>query len=576
MDREAGLSGDPRALRLAVVLGVVCLALLFFWRLGAAPLLEPDEGRYTEIPREMLASGDFVTPHLNGVLYFEKPPLHYWLTAAAIRVLGLNEVAARLWSAVFGLAGVWLAYRLGREIGGPRAGVVAAAVLGTSPLYVALGRLATLDMTLSFFLTLTLASFWFAHRDDAADAGKTQWGPRLWWHVMFLAAALAVLTKGLVGVVIPGAVIFLFLLVTGRWRVLRQVPWLTGVALFLAVAVPWHALAAARNPDFLFFYFVHEHFLRYATPVAERQEPFWYFAGVIAVGCLPWSGLLVSVPRLVRWREARRFFARHSEAAFLLLWFGFVFLFFSASQSKLIPYILPALPPLAVLLGLLVDRLRSGTMPASGLETAGFVTAGVLTAAVALFFLWVGLGKVDRLGLLDTVSPVLVVPGLCLLILAGVVAAEGFAHVWRRRLLALVVTGCCLCGAVIAATPLVGRERSSKALAERVRAEMREGDLLFHFECYRQGLPVYLDRTAGVAGYQGELEFGISHLSREERQRRFPNAQEFKKLWDSDRRVLAVGDLSWSRRMAAEGFTHARLLWKGWGTVLLSNDRSVQ
>ena len=130
--------------------------MLVFWNLGGAPLLEPDEGRYTEIPREMLATGDFVTPHLDGVLYFEKPPLHYWLTAAAIRLLGLSAFSARLWSAIFGLAGAALAYGLGAAMGGRRAGAVAAVALGTSPFWVGLARLATLDMTVTFFLTATL------------------------------------------------------------------------------------------------------------------------------------------------------------------------------------------------------------------------------------------------------------------------------------------------------------------------------------------------------------------------------------------------------------------------------------
>ncbi len=568
MDHEPDLTGDPRAVRLALVLGAVCLALLFFWRLGAAPLLEPDEGRYTEIPREMLASGDFVTPHLDGVLYFEKPPLHYWLTAAAIRLIGLNEAAVRLWSALFGLSGIWLVFLLARSIGGTRAGIVAAAVLGTSPLYVGLARLATLDMTLSFFLTLTLAGYWFAQSNDADPLRE-----RVWWHVTFVSAALAVLAKGLIGAVIPGGIVVLHLLLAGRWRVLRRVPWLTASPLFLVVAVPWHALAAARNPDFLWFYFVHEHVLRFATPIAERQEPVWYFAGVILAGCLPWSGLLLSVPRLVEWRRLKAFFAERGDVTFLLLWFGVVFVFFSASRSKLIPYILPALPPLAVLLGVLVEKLRSGDFPASRTETIGFVVSGFLTAAVGAFLLWAGFGKYDRLGLLDTTTPVLVVPGLVVVILAGVVAAAGFARSWPRRLLVLAVTGVCLCGAVISAVPLVGRERSSKTVAERLQAELREGDLVFAFGCYPQSLPVYLRRTVGVAGYQGELAFGISHLSPEEGRRRFPDFQEFRKLWDSDRRVFAVGDHWWASRMEKEGFTHAKLLWEGLDSVLLSNQR---
>jgi hypothetical protein len=563
----SSLTGDPRAVRLAIVLGAVCLVLLFFWRLGAAPLLEPDEGRYTEIPREMLATGDLVTPRLDAVLYFEKPPLHYWLNAASIRVFGLNEFAARFWSAVFGLLGVLLTWRLGAVVGGRRAGLVAAAVLGTSPLYVALGRLATLDMTLSFFLTLTLASFWFAHlQGERPRAG-------FWWHGAFLAAALAMLAKGLIGVVIPAAIIVLYLLATARWRVLARVPWFTGVPLFLVVSAPWHLLAATRNPDFLWFYFVHEHVLRFATPIAERHEPLWYFAAVLTLGCVPWSGLFPSVLRMVRWREVRSALAERPEVTFLLLWFGFVFVFFSASQSKLIPYILPALPPLAVLVGLLVARLREGELGASRLEAGGIVAGGVLTALYGLFFVWAGFGRIDRLGLGGVTSPGLLVPGGLLIAVAALVALSGLGRIWRRRLLALFAASCCIGAVIITALPLVGRERSSRAVAERLRGQLREGDLVFAYRCYPESLPVYLGRTVGVAAYQGELAFGISHLSAGERQRRFPTADEFKAIWESGQHVFAVAPLNWSRRMTADGITHARLLLETEGYALLSNER---
>ena len=552
------------------MLGVVCLALLFFWRLGMTPLLETDEGRYAEIAREMLASGDLVTPHLNGVLYLEKPPLHFWLTAAAMRILGLNELAARLWSALFGVLGVVVTYRLGREIGGTRAGLVGAAVLGTSPLYVTLGRLGSIDMTVSFFITLTLACFWFAHRsgDDRAR--------RVCWHVVFLAAALAVLAKGLIGVVIPGAVVFLYLLVTLQWRVLRQVPWVTGLGLFLVVAVPWHVLVLARNPDFLWFYFVHEHVLRYLTAEAGRAGTFWYFPAMIVGGCMPWAGMFLSLPKLVHWRQGRGFFTKHPDIAFLLVWFVFVTLFFSASQSKLIPYILPALPPLAVLAGLLIERLLSGTLPASRLETAGMLVGGSFTALYGFGFLWAGSGKVERLALGGAFSPGLLASGVLLVALAALLMAAGLKRSWRLRLLALFAGACCISAAVITVGPLAAPRRSSKALAERVRGELRDGDLLLVYHCYPQSLPFYLQRTLDVAAWRGELEFGISHLSSEESARRFPGSAEFKKLWDSDRRILAVGDKTWSKRMTEEGFTHARVLWTGPNQVLLSNDRPAR
>jgi hypothetical protein len=566
MERESRLTGDPRAVRLAIVLAAACLLVLFFWRLGAAPLLDPDEGRYTEVPREMLARGDFVTPHLDGVLYFEKPPLHYWLVAAAIRTIGLNALAPRLPSALFALLGVLLVYTLGSALGGQRAGLVAAAALGTSPLYVTLGRLATLDMTLSVLLTLTLVCFWFAHREEEPRRR------RLLWYGAFLAAALAVLAKGLIGIVIPGAIVLLYLLATGGWRILRSVPWASGLAAFLLVGVPWHLLAALRNPDFLWFYFVHEHVLRYLTPVAERQEPFWYFVAVLALGCVPWSGLFPSSMRQLAWRRLRASLGDHPEVSFLLIWAGFVLVFFSASQSKLIPYILPALPPLAILVGLLVARLREGALSRSPLEAGGVIAGGALTGVYGLFFLWAGLGKIHRAGLAGVVSPGLLLPGVALLLLGALVALSGVVAGWRWRLVALLAASCAISISIAGVVPLVGRERSSAAVAQTLRAELEPGDLVFTYRCYPESLPVYLRRTVGVAAYEGELAFGISHLEPSERARRFPDAEQFRVIWGSDRRVFVVGGRDWARRMAADGITHARLLWQGDALVLLSNE----
>jgi hypothetical protein len=288
---------------------------------------------------------------------------------------------------------------------------------------------------------------------------------------------------------------------------------------------------------------------------------------------VPWSGLFPSVLRMMRWREVRSALADRPEVTFLLLWSGFVFVFFSASQSKLIPYILPALPPLAVLVGLLVARLREGNLGASRLETGGIVAGGVLTALYGLFFMWAGLGRIDRLGLGGMISPGLLVPGGLLVAVAALVAFSGLGRIWRRRLLALFAASCCISAAIITVVPLVGRERSSKAVADHLRGKLREGDLVFAYRCYPESLPVYLECTVGVAAYQGELAFGISHLSGEERRRRFPTAEEFKALWGAERRVFAVAGLNWSRRMTADGITHARLLWEGEGLALLSNER---
>jgi 4-amino-4-deoxy-L-arabinose transferase-like glycosyltransferase len=539
------LSEIPFSRRVALA---ACALLLFFGGLGAFPLIEPDEGRYAEIPREMLARHELVTPRLAGTLYLEKPPLYYWLNAAALSVLDRPETACRLASAFFGLAGVGLAWLLESSMGGTMGGRRAALVLGTSLLWLALSRANIIDMTLSFFLSATLTCFWLAQ-----DREKGERGERLLWHGMFAAAALATLTKGLIGIVIPGAVIFFYLLFARRWRLLLRVPWVTGILLFLLIAVPWHVLAARRNPEFLWFYFVHEHFLRYATPEADRHQPFWYFAAVLLLGMLPWSGLLPAAARLFRRGEEGRLRDR-PHLIFLACWAGFVFLFFSASQSKLLPYILPALPPVAVLIALALEesRLRSWVR-------AGGVAGALALALLAAVLLGASLGGVARYA--AGFTPTLFAFALPALAAALLAAVWWWRHGARPRSVAATAAAAALIlGCLWTVGPRVAANRSAASLARALAPRLAPGDEVYAYHCYPQTLPVYLRRLVGTVAFQGELAFGISRLAPEERARRFPSAGEFRPLWSSGRTVYLVLEKRDLPRMRGDGLAPGTIL----------------
>ena len=553
---------------------VACALLLFFGGLGAYPLLEPDEGRYAEIPREMLARHELVTPRLNGVLYLEKPPLYYWLNAAALSVLERPETACRLASAFFGLAGVGLAWLLGLSIGGStgdksgrRVALGAALVLGSSPMWVALSRANIIDMTLTFFLCATLSCFWLAQERQKGERGE-----RLLWHGMFLAAALATLSKGLIGFVIPGAVIFFFLLFARRWRLLLRVPWLTGVGLFLLVAAPWHVLAARRNPEFLWYYFVHEHWLRYTTPEANRQEPFWYFAAVLALGMLPWAGLLPAAGRLFRGAGRLR---DRPGLIFLACWAGFILLFFSASQSKLAPYILSAFPPIAVLIALAIDLAVNKESRLRAWVRAGGVAGALAIAVLSGVLLWASLGRMPRLST-DFVPALFAfaLPALAAALLAGV-------WWWRhgatrpRSVMALAAASALIVGCLWSAGPRVAANRSSERMARALAPRLAPGDEVYSYHCYPQTLPVYLRRLVGVVSFQGELEFGISRLAPEERARRFPTPEQFRPLWSSGRTVYLVLEKRDIPRMIGEGLAPGTILEEQERYLLMVNRRSI-
>ena len=389
------------------------LAFVVFWfaTLSQRALISPDEGRYAMLSLAMLESGDWITPRLNGILYFEKPALQYWMGAASFMAFGINEFAARFWPALTGILSVLAVGLTARRLWG--SGQYAALVMGGSTWVIANSHFLTLDMGVTFFLTLTLCAFLWAQHDGASPAERRY---AMW--LAWAAMAGATLSKGLIGLLIPGCTLVLYSLVSWQWTAWRRMQWLAGTAIFLVLAVPWFWLVAERNPGFTDFFFIHEHFQRFLTNEARREGPFWYFIPILAIGFLPWVSLL---PRLVREAWPRRAGEAFQAERFALIWAIFIFAFFSKSNSKLPSYILPMFPALSLLLGqtlaridprqvkkhlwlpvllwallacayLFVDRLVSEDLPLPALQhMAVFLAVGgggfVLCAALAWRFL---------------------------------------------------------------------------------------------------------------------------------------------------------------------------------------------
>src|SRR5437879_11993205 len=198
---------------------LAAFSLAWFCNLGYRHLVKPDEGRYAEIPREMVVSGDWLTPRLNGYKYFEKPPLQYWMTAAAFTAFGQNEWTARLWPGITGFLGVLLVFWAGKRLFGPPVGLYAAAVAASSAIYASVGHFLTLDMALSVFMSASVFAFAVAQSDPAGDAERRRWMLLAW-----AAAALAVLSKGLVGIVLPAGAVALYVLIERDWKLLGRLP----------------------------------------------------------------------------------------------------------------------------------------------------------------------------------------------------------------------------------------------------------------------------------------------------------------------------------------------------------------
>ena len=514
--------------------GLLLLAvLLLVFEPGRVPLFEPDEGRYAEIPREMLVTRDFLTPRLNGVLYFEKPPLYYWSVAASLAILGPTEMAVRLPGKLAAVAMVLLAVAFARRRWGTRTGLLAGLILATSILVVALSRVALIDPMLS--AALAAATFAFASFVEADAAGETRRSQRA-LYAFHAACAAAILLKGLVGVVLPGGAIVVWTLVTGRWRTLRRVFSPGPLFLFFALAVPWHVAMALRHPDFLQFYFVHEHFQRFATTEHRRTGPAVYFIPVLVAGFLPWTAFFG------RFRESWPGFTRgawraRSTEAFLWIWALLVFAFFSASRSKLIPYVLPIWPALSVLLALGIERARARGAEFRGDRRLTAVFFGLLFAAAAAYG-W-GAGFLERFGSGRTGLLALgaLLGGFLVNVSPRLFGVFGFrregdpvpwvAAPWLAFVAGLLFV---LPGAARAVTPW--------PVTSRVSEILDAGDLLMQKGHYLEVLPFYARRLTPVASLSwSELDFGRSHAGTEAL---FPDDKEFGANWNGERRVLVV------------------------------------
>src|SRR6201984_1101805 len=300
------------------------LAVGWLATIGLRPMRDPDEGRYAEIPREMLASGDWITPRFDGLKYFEKPPLEYWATAAVYSVTGLSEWSSRLWSVglAFGCLALTFAWTRALFGGGPP--LAALTALAVSPYFLIVGHLNLLDAGLTFWLTAAVLAF--TRAQTAAPASDAE---RNWMLAAWAAGARGGLSKGLVVGVLTGGALIVYTLIErdpGPWRRLHAAP---GVPLFLALTSPWFVAVSLRNRDFASFFFVHEHFARFLTTVHQRVEPWWYFLPLLTLGVLPW---IAPRARAIgpAWREAPAPATAFKPRRFLLIYAAVTLLFFSA------------------------------------------------------------------------------------------------------------------------------------------------------------------------------------------------------------------------------------------------------
>lgn len=516
----------------------IALAVVWFGTLDQRALLRPDEGRYAEIPREMVATGDWLTPRLNDLKYFEKPALQYWTTAIGFKVFGESEWTARLWPALTGFLSIVLAGWTGRRLWGPPAGHLAAAILASSLLFVVMGHLLTLDMGLSFFLQVAWTGFLFAQQEDRRSG-------RRWMLVAWAGLALAVLSKGIVALVLTGAALVGYTVLNRDLTPWKRLSPLAGLALFLVLAVPWFVAVSLANPEFPQFFFIHEHVERFLTTAHRRDEPSWYFVAVYALGALPWSLLLLHALARAWGQRGQPGAGTFSPERFLLLWILGTFVFFSVSGSKMAPYLLPIFPALALLGGRHVTALsrRAWLLHLGLLAVLSFAALASVDGVLDLA------GEGYSLAMLQGLATWLT--GAAGVFLAGVLAAA--VLVWRYRT-AAAATVLAVGGLLSTLIGLQGHDQlasynSARSLAAQALPRIKPGLPFYSVLSYEQTLPFYLKRTLTQVQNQNEMRFGLE----QEPDKWIPTVDEFKQRWRDDRQAYAVMKIDAFETLVADG-----------------------
>jgi 4-amino-4-deoxy-L-arabinose transferase-like glycosyltransferase len=459
--------------------------------------------------------------------------------------------------------GVLATYAAARRLHGRDAGVASALVLGTSLLFFALAHIILLDMAVSVLMSVALFCFIVGVNEPPGRL-------RFWlFHGLYVAAALATLTKGLIGVLVTGAVMFLWLLVFNQWRRLRPFYLPTGLLVFLAVSVPWHVMAARANETWAHRYFVYEHWLRFMTPAASRTAAWWYYIGIILAGLIPWVGFLGPAVRdglHGGWTERKR----NSTAWFLVTWIVFIFLFFTKSQSKLPPYILPVFPALAVLIGAWLAKIVHIDEPRRlrvGLGLFSFV-CGLFAVALCVVVIRPDVLRIEpeQAALLKPYA--FTMAGI---LIFGGVLAPSFAKVRGplAGLTAVFVTMAAFLAVLQFAAPFIQRP-GTRDLALHVRSAVKPGDRVMHYHEFFHDFTFYAERTVDLVDFKGELELEEDAAARASG--RFLGEADFRKLWTGPSRIWVVARRRDVKELFGDPTFRYHLLGQSAGHYLFSNQ----
>ena len=497
----------------------------YFLLLGSRPLWVPDEGRYAEIAREMVVTKDYITPYLNGVHYFEKPVLFYWLGALAIKLGGLNIWSLRSINALLALLALLLTYSTTRTLYDRLTALLASFILATSTLYFAMAHMINLDLTVTVLITSCLYFFLLGIQSTSHLKRRS------YLYIATFSSACAVLTKGLIGLILPLIIIGMWILLLSRWQWIKRLYLPSCLLLFLAITLPWHLLVGYYNPGFFYFYFIEQHILRYALPDIGHYQPIWFFIPILILGFFPWivflpQAILKNLPSSLKTRQ------HHGIELFLLLWAGFVFLFFSFSKSKLIPYILPLFPPLSILTArYLIMSIQQSSYFAIKISYIVLCCFTLMITGLWYFKSQYTLLFIPQTGIffLNTASIILLI-GTLISTLSALRQHIGLS------LILTIITAILFLLTTLAAVPSLD-SRTILPLAIILKPQLQPSDEVITYQHYYQDLPFYLERRVSILNWRNELSYGMRY---QDTSSWLINDETFSKRWHSQKRIFVI------------------------------------
>jgi 4-amino-4-deoxy-L-arabinose transferase-like glycosyltransferase len=553
MNQNSSPYNSPRTLWAIAIIFV----LIWLYMLGARTLVPTDEGRYAQMAREMFMSGDWITQRLNGIKYFEKPPLQNWMNALSFELFGLGDWQARLWTGLCGLLGIAISTYTALKVFNRRIAIHTAFILGASFFWAGLAHVNTLDMGLAGMMTLTLCGLLLAQRDNA-NALEQRNAMLLCWAGM----ALATLSKGLIGFVLPGAVLVIYTLVSRDFALWTRLHMGKGLMLFFAITAPWFILVWQANPEHPHFFFIHEHFQRFTSNVHHREGAWHYFIPVLVLGIFPWIGFLLQglwsgVKENSYSSQTKTLLKPH---LMLVIWAAFIFFFFSISGSKLPSYILPIFPALSILIAYYIEK---STDVGIKINAASLIVIGIIGMALS--------PKIGSLAKDVFVKPYfeVMIPwvfGASALLLACGLAAFWFSKKNKDLAIIFMAVGGFLSGqAIFLGHDQWGQYSAGTIHLTAIQKELKdEGEHKIPFygvNQYEQSLPYYLQRKLILVSNPDEMAFGleqqpelwIPHLS--------DFVIEWKKHQTNNEKAIAIMHPSMYEKLLSEGVT-SRLIAK--------------